>query len=83
MNLWKFSFEEITQQHAWFADRGITRHSVLAIAFAFDLIMFNALRSYSYKCLAEFVAFCFACLVLASSHRAYKTTTIATLNTKL
>ena len=39
MSLRKFSFEVIAQQNAWFADRGITRHSVLAIAFALNVIM--------------------------------------------
>ena len=56
---------------------------MLAIAFAFDVIMSIALRSYSYKCIAEIVASCFACFALASSPWAYNTTTIATLNTKL
>ena len=105
MNLRKFSFEviaELTTGFTRFADRGITRHKVIAmkmnrrkvfrvavsediilnnfmliaIAPAFNMVMAIVLRSYSYKCFAEIVAFC-------SSHHAYHTTTFAVFNFKI
>ena len=94
MNLKKLSFEIAAQHNTCFRKTSSCVFDVAAaIAFAVAIAIAAAVavavdialahRTYSYKCFTECALLCFAFDSVALDHRAYKISTITTLNTKL